>query len=76
MGVRLLKEYRKETNEAIKKYEEHFNSDFPTYHYEFNANKEKDFEEEIIEVINKCIKNNKDVYKSGYLNFDDDLTCY
>lgn len=29
--------------------------------------------EEIIGIIDECIKNNKDVYDSGYLYLDDDI---
>lgn len=80
MGVRLLKEYRKETNEAIKKYEEYFNSDFPTYQFEYGLEiffpYATDFEEEIVEVINDCLDKKKDVYELGYLDLEDIEICY
>lgn len=77
MGVRLLKEYKRKTKDAIKMYEDFFNSDFPTYHFEFGLSyffpKETDFEETMITVINKCLEKKKDVYELGYFDVDDKI---
>lgn len=80
MGVIRCKDYKKETKVAIKKYEEIFDTDFPTYHFEFGLDKffpkATDFEEAIIDVIDECINKKKDVYELGYFSLEDDLIQY
>lgn len=57
----------KDEMEAIKAYNEKFKDGFPSYPLLHRP------EKEVIEIIESCIKNNKDVYKMGYLELDDDI---
>lgn len=70
MGVRAFKEYKKETKEAISNYEKRFGLDFPVYYFEYTLS-ESDFETKIIETINQCLKNNKNVLDMGIVTLDD-----
>lgn len=54
-------------NKALKNYEKKFNDGFPTFQMSAES------PERLIEIISDCIKNNKDVYDSGYLTLDDDI---
>lgn len=54
----------KEVYKAIELYDKTFDS-FPTIPLL------RDYpDEEVIEMINECIKNNKDVYEMGFLDID------
>lgn len=50
---------------ALEQYKEKFNDDFPTIPFESQE------DEEIIDIIDECIEENKDVYDLGYLSLDD-----
>lgn len=50
---------------ALERYKKKFNDDFPTI--PFDSMKD----EEIIDIIDECIEENKDVYDLGYLELDD-----
>lgn len=50
---------------ALEMYKEKFNDDFPTIPFESQE------DEEIIDIIDECIEENKDVYDLGYLSLDD-----
>lgn len=50
---------------ALELYKEKFNDDFPTIPFESQE------DEEIIDIIDECIEENKDVYDLGYLSLDD-----
>lgn len=52
-------------NEALVLYEETFDDIFPMMMFSGSR------EEDVIEIINKCIKANKDVYDMGYLSLDE-----
>lgn len=54
----------KELIEALKKYEEMFEDDFPTFSMSGLE------EGEMLKIINKCITEEKDVYELGYLTLD------
>lgn len=58
----------KKLKKAYEAYKNTFGDDFPTIPL---AETRED--EEIIEIIDECIRNNKDVYDSGYLYLDDDI---
>lgn len=51
-------------NEALELYEKTFDDSFPTIPM---SGKSPD---EIIEIINKCVSEKKDVYDMGYLSLD------
>ena len=53
-------------NKALEDYAEKFNDGFPMFQMSAES------PNRIIEIIDDCIKNNKDVYDSGYLSLDDD----
>lgn len=55
-------------DKALEDYAEKFNDGFPTFQMSAES------PERIVEIINDCIKNNKDVYDSGYLTLDDDIS--
>lgn len=57
----------KDENEAIKKYNKVFEDGFPSIPL---LNRP---EKEIIEIVETCIKENKDVYEMGYLKLDNDI---
>lgn len=50
---------------ALERYKEKFNDYFPTIPFESQE------DEEIIDIIDECIEENKDVYDLGYLSLDD-----
>ena len=50
---------------ALERYKEKFNDDFSTIPFESQE------DEEIIDIIDECIEENKDVYDLGYLSLDD-----
>ena len=50
---------------ALERDKEKFNDDFPTIPFESQE------DEEIIDIIDECIEENKDVYDLGYLSLDD-----
>lgn len=50
---------------AFELYKKKFNDDFPTIPFDSRE------DEEIIDIINECIEENKDVYDLGYLSLDD-----
>lgn len=50
---------------ALERYKEKFNDDLPTIPFESQE------DEEIIDIIDECIEENKDVYDLGYLSLDD-----
>ncbi len=52
-------------DKALLLYEEKFNDIFPMFSMQCTP------ENEVIDIINKCIKNNKDVYDMGYLTLED-----
>ena len=53
--------------EALDRYRDVFDDNFPTVPF-MGAS-----EDEIIEMINKCIAEKKDVYDMGYLSLDPDI---
>ena len=55
----------KELQKALEAYKKAFNDDFPTIPFESQE------DEEIIDIIDECIEENKDVYDLGYLSLDD-----
>lgn len=57
----------KTENEAIEAYNKKFKDGFPTIPLLSRP------EKEVIEIVEQCIKNNKDVYEMGYLKLDDDI---
>lgn len=57
----------KTENEAIEAYNDNFKDGFPTIPLLSRP------EKEVIEIVESCIKNNKDVYEMGYLKLDDDI---
>ncbi len=75
MGARVFKEYKKETEEAILNYEKRFGLDFPAYYFEYTL-PENDFETKMIEVINQCLENGKNVLDMGILTLDDLMTQF
>lgn len=52
-------------DEALKSYEKKFDDSFPTVPLLLHGS-----DEEVIEIINKCIAEGKDVYDMGYLSLD------
>ena len=50
---------------ALERYKKKFNDDFPTIPFDSREDKE------IIDIIDECIEENKDVYDLGYLSLDD-----
>lgn len=52
---------------ALERYKKKFNDDFPTIPFESQE------DEEIIDIIDECIEENKDVYDLGYLSLDDTM---
>lgn len=50
---------------ALERYKKKFNDDFPTIPFDSQE------DEEIIDIIDECIEENKDVYDLGYLSLDD-----
>lgn len=52
-------------DELLELYEMKFDASFPT----FPLLMEKS-DEEVIDIINKCVDENKDVYDMGYLSLD------
>ena len=56
---------KKEVEEAIKLYDETFEDTFPTIPLLMDIP-----DDEVIEMINKCVAEGKDVYEMGYLSLD------
>lgn len=54
-------------NKALDDYAKTFCDGFPMFQMSSEP------PERIVEIIGRCIKNNKDVYNSGYLSLDDDI---
>lgn len=52
---------------AFERYEKKFNDSFPTIPFSSRE------DGEIIDIIDECIEENKDVYDLGYLSLDDDI---
>lgn len=52
-------------DEALELYEKKFDDSFPTIPLLLQKS-----DEEVIEIINKCINEDKDVYDMGYLSLD------
>lgn len=50
---------------ALERYKKKFNDDFPTIPFDSQE------DAEIIDIIDECIEENKDVYDLGYLSLDD-----
>lgn len=50
---------------ALERYKKKFNDDFPTIPFDSRE------DVEIIDIIDECIEENKDVYDLGYLSLDD-----
>ena len=50
---------------ALERYKKKFNDDFPTIPFDRRE------DAEIIDIIDECIEENKDVYDLGYLSLDD-----
>ncbi len=55
----------KALEKALAAYKAKFGDEFPTFPYRTSG------ESDMIEIIRKCIKNNRDVYDSGFLELDD-----
>ncbi|MDR1773337.1 MAG: hypothetical protein LBR30_00450 [Clostridioides sp.] len=58
----------KEIDTALDLYYEIFDDSFPSIPLRWTYS-----DEEVIEIIKKCIAENKDVYDMGYLTLDDDI---
>lgn len=56
-----------EIDKAIELYEKTFDDSFPTIPVLTDK-----FKAEVVEIINKCISEGKDVYDMGYLSLDND----
>ena len=57
----------KELDKALELYEKTFDDSFPTIPLLMDKSKT-----EVVEIINKCISEGKDVYDMGYLSLDND----
>ena len=57
--------WNEKLQKALERYKKKFNDDFPTIPFESQE------DEEIIDIIDECIEENKDVYDLGYLSLDD-----
>lgn len=57
-----------ELNKALDLYRETFKDSFPTIPLAQGRT-----EDEIVQIIHRCVKENKDVYELGYLTFDDGI---
>ena len=51
-------------DKALEQYEKTFDDSFPMFTFMCTS------ESDVIEMINKCISENKDVYEMGYLSLD------
>ncbi len=51
-------------DKALEQYEKTFDDSFPMFTFMGTS------ESDVIEMINKCISENKDVYEMGYLSLD------
>lgn len=70
MGVHRAINYHKETEKAIKRYENVFGEgSFPSFYFEYEFER-KIFENIIVESINKCLKNSQDVFDMGIVPLD------
>lgn len=56
-----------EFEKALNTYKKTFNDDFPTF--QMSAHNP----EEMMEIINECVKKKKDVYQLNYLVLDDSV---
>lgn len=59
---------KKEVEEAIKLYDETFEDAFPTIPLLMDIP-----DDEVIEMINKCVVEGRDVYEMGYLSLDPNI---
>ena len=59
---------KKEVEEAAKLYDETFEDAFPTMPFLRDMP-----DDEVIEMINKCVAEGKDVYEMGYLSLDPNI---
>lgn len=75
MGVHKNLKYKNSTENAIRKYERIFGEPFPDFYFEYEFEKTI-FENKIVEAINKCLKNNKNVYEMGIVPLTALETCY
>lgn len=76
MGVHENLEYQNSTENAIKKYERVFGEDsFPDFYFEYEFDRVT-FENKIVEAINKCLENDKDVYEMKIVPLTALETCY
>lgn len=57
-----------EIDKAIELYEKTFDDSFPAIPLLMDKSKA-----EVVEIINKCVSEGKDVYDMGYLSLDDDI---
>ncbi|WP_288832075.1 hypothetical protein [uncultured Megasphaera sp.] len=57
-----------ELDKALELYEKTFDDSFPTIPLLMDKSKT-----EVVEIINKCISEGKDVYDLGYLSLDHDM---
>lgn len=63
MSVHENLEYQNSTENAIKKYEKVFGEgSFPDFYFEYEFDRAT-FENKIVEAINECLENDKDVYE-------------
>ncbi len=76
MSVREHIEYQKSTKRAIQKYENVFGKDsFPMFYFEAEF-RHDELEKNIVETINKCLSNKKDVYDMEIVPLSAFETCY
>ena len=61
-----MNEKRAELLGRLKAYAEQFEDDFPTIPLMLNRT-----EDEVIEIIDRCLREGRDVYEIGYLPFPD-----
>ena len=58
----------RELQEKMKKYLETFYEGFPTYPLAWGRS-----DDEVIEIIDNCLRKKKDVYELGYVKDDDEV---
>lgn len=59
----------KKVEEAFNRYYEHFHENAPSFVLLDGSSSDR----EVIEMLNTCIKDNKDVYEEGYLTLDPNI---
>lgn len=59
----MMEKYKK----ALEEYEKMFEDSFPTMPFSGET------PEKVVEIINECIKNKKDVYEMGFLELETDV---